>query len=281
MNISSSVSAFIKDEFHDIIIRFIINFNFFYYIVEQLIFCDLIHFCCLNVKLWDRTHLWKSIECQTNIMWEYILNDFFSDQKISVTADIWNNFNHLFFLTVLKYYIIDDWKYKEVLLAISHFYDNHTEKFLAQIVVNVLEAHKLSSQLLTVTADNADNNKTLCRILTAEFKKFNVDWNSEHNTIWCMTHVMQLTAEVFLAALQVKIKNDIMIKKISKKCLTIIIDESISFYKIFVKINEIFDCMLIYFIFLNLSWEEFWADCYINLFAVNCNQCFFSVDWTI
>ena len=57
----------------------------------------------------------------------------------------------------------------------SHFHDNHIEKFLAQIIINVLEAHKLSSQLLTITTNNADNNKTLHRALAAEFKKLNVN----------------------------------------------------------------------------------------------------------
>lgn len=146
--------------------------------------------------------------------------------KISIALDGWQSPNKQSFLAVTGYvflinlnylltsfsYFIDaDWHLQEVLLGFEHIDDRHTGRNLANLVDKILNDCKIEFQrILTITTDNASNNKTLSQILndclaTLESK---LEHQTQITRIPCLAHVIQLSANAFLTHLSIAPKNE-------------------------------------------------------------------------
>ena len=85
--------------------------------------------------------------------------------KISPTLDYQTSPNNLLFMTMMRYYINQNQKYKEVLLGFESLIRAHIGKYLVTVFIQVLEHHLITNQVFSLTIDNASNNTTLATAL--------------------------------------------------------------------------------------------------------------------
>jgi hypothetical protein len=128
--------------------------------------------------------------------------------KISIAVDAWTSPNKIAFLGVVGYWITDNWELREVLLGFEQIHGAHTGENLAGLVADILKRYKIESQLLGFTSDSASNNTTLAAALSEALNQLSIDWDSEHNHIPCMAHVVQLILGAFMDHLKIKSKGD-------------------------------------------------------------------------
>ncbi len=123
---------------------------------------------------------------------------------MSLAVDCWSSPNKKAFIAITAYYISEDWKYKEVLLAFELLTGSHTRQNLAMVVKRVLDQFNLTDRLLAITTDNASNKSTMRKTLQLVLSsRHNVAWNAEVAKISCLAHVLNLSAKALLLAVKV------------------------------------------------------------------------------
>jgi hypothetical protein len=113
------------------------------------------------------------------------------------------------FLAVTCYYVSIDWEYREVLLGFEPVSGSHTGYNLALIVEQVLQQFSLTNRLFAITADNASNNQTMRTSLENMLHAQGITWDAEAMTVSCLPHVLNLSAKVFLAGLNLHYDDEI------------------------------------------------------------------------
>lgn len=216
--------------------HFITDNNLPFNIVEHQSFRDLLRFCRPSCNILGRTRLKENLQQRAIEVRAHLLDDLPPGRKVSIALDLGSSQNNLAFMSILCYYITDDWKYREDLLAFRCLSGRHSGKTLAQYVVQVLKQYKIASQLLTITADNAGNNGTLRRELAKELRKEGLEWDPEKGTIRCMSHVIQLTVGKFFKVLKATASKNVA-RKLSKRRLDKIEIKTISFCNTFNKVS--------------------------------------------
>jgi len=68
-----------------------------------------------------------------------------SSSKVSIALDGWQSPFKRSFLAITAYYIMTDWKWREVLIGFEHVKGSHTGEAMAEIVLAVLECFKITS----------------------------------------------------------------------------------------------------------------------------------------
>ena len=124
--------------------------------------------------------------------------------KISLALDTWTSPNNLTFMAVTRYYIDENWQYREALLGFEPLTGIHSGPNLAVILRRVLEKHDILDRVFALTTDNASNNTTLAKSL----KELLTDWQSDMMHILCLAHVIQLVANSLLRNIGVTPIND-------------------------------------------------------------------------
>ena len=104
-------------------------------------------------------------------MQKRLLHDLSSSYKLLLVLNCWTSSNNYAFLAITVYFIINDWNYVEILLVFKSLSNMHSEKKLADYVMKTFHFHNITKQLLTITADNAKNNDSLCWKLHKILKK--------------------------------------------------------------------------------------------------------------
>jgi hypothetical protein len=74
--------------------------------------------------------------------------------------------------------------------------------------METLTFYNLTKRLLTITADNAENNNTLRKQLRKLLQKENIEWDYRQGTIRCMSHTIQLSVVKFLSMLKIQSPNN-------------------------------------------------------------------------
>src|ERR1700722_7906003 len=85
-----------------------------------------------------------------------------SGGRISLTTDTWSSRNHKEFAAVTIHWINKDWIQQLRLLDIAELQELiHSSKYLAQILVDILDEFDITDLVFTVTRDNAGPNNTM------------------------------------------------------------------------------------------------------------------------
>jgi hypothetical protein len=82
--------------------------------------------------------------------------------------DVWISEHQLSILGVIGYWITLDFEKREELLEFTEIYGSHSGENLAETLLVMLKELEIVLKLLTITADNAGNNGTLCDFLQTE-----------------------------------------------------------------------------------------------------------------
>lgn len=138
-----------------------------------------------------------------------ILSTLPSEAKLSLALDCWTSPFRQGFLAITGYFINQNWEYREILLGFEHIDGSHTGMNLSESLLKVLSEHKITDRVLSVTTDNASNNKTLM----AKMQEVTDSLQSERDiTIFhvpCIAHVIQLSLQELLGKIKVIPKNDV------------------------------------------------------------------------
>ena len=135
---------------------------------------------------------------------ETTLDDLPPTAKISLALNTWTSPNNLAFMAVTRYYIDENWQYREALLGFEPLTGTHSGPNLAVILRRVLEKHDILDRVFALTTDNASNNTTLAKSL----EELLTDWQSDMMHIPCLAHVIQLVANSLLCNIGVTPIND-------------------------------------------------------------------------
>jgi hypothetical protein len=127
-----------------------------------------------------------------------------NESKYSFTIDAWTSRTNLAFMSVTIHWITDTWDLKEQTLDFSKLKGSHTGANLANVFNSVLEDFNISPQrFLSMTTDNASNNKTMMEELKLKFEMKGVSICPEQNWIPCVAHTINLAVQEALSHLNI------------------------------------------------------------------------------
>ena len=82
--------------------------------------------------------------------------------------------------------------------------------------MSILKFYKMTKKLLTITIDNAFNNRILKKLLNLTMIEMNIKWNIKQNFMNCLIYVWNLIAQSFINSIEIEIINDNVIQNLKK-----------------------------------------------------------------
>ena len=73
---------------------------------------------------------------------------------------------------------------------------------MAEILVKVLEEYDITHKLSYITSDNASNNISMVKELERLLKEHDIEWDHTKYHIPCITHVINIAVQKFLASIK-------------------------------------------------------------------------------
>ena len=106
-------------------------------------------------------------------------------------------------MAVTGYFIDIDQNYQEILLGFEPLHGTYSGINLSVVLLGLLEQYKITDQVLTVTTDNASNNKTLLANLQESMPD-----NTPVIQVPCIIHVIQLSLKQLLGHIKASPENE-------------------------------------------------------------------------
>ena len=133
--------------------------------------------------------------------------------KIAISLDGWSSTNKHSFLGIIAHYLTAEWELVEEMIGFESLTDCHSGAILAQVVNSVLEKHKISDRVLSITTDNASNNGTLIKELNSYINEAMAKgfFNGKITHIPCLAHVLQLALKALLGKIRLAPKNETLV----------------------------------------------------------------------
>jgi hypothetical protein len=116
-----------------------------------------------------------------------------SKSRITLSFDGWKSDNQLDLLGVVAHYIDDQYRGKNVLIALRNTYGSHTGAEIAYQLLAVTREYKISSKVAYFMADNASNNDTALQLLESDL---NIQANKSR--LRCVGHIINLVTKSIL-----------------------------------------------------------------------------------
>lgn len=159
-----------------------------------------------------------------------------SQGKIAIAVDTWTSPNHLCFLAItgyetslfvcyiycyvmflidtIRYFIDAAWIYHEILLGFEHIEGSHSGRHLALIIRSCLDDNSIQmSRIISLTCDNASNNKTLHNELVKAIEMVDTPLHlGLCARLPCLSHVIQLACNEVLIGMKINARNEAIIR---------------------------------------------------------------------
>jgi hypothetical protein len=84
----------------------------------------------------------------------------------------------------------------------------HTGAHLAEVLLSVLSDYRIVNRVITITTDNASNNKTMVESLCESIRQIDLPDSTEIIRVPCLAHVIQLSLKDLLGLMKANPKND-------------------------------------------------------------------------
>jgi hypothetical protein len=151
-----------------------------------------------------RSRLRQSVqEQQKSILQKLPLN-----AKLSIALDCWTSPFRQAFMAITGYFLDQYWQYQEVLLGFEPLSGSHTGVNLSDMVLKILQQHKITDRVLTVTTDNASNNNTMVASIQESLQSLELSNSSTIMRIPCIAHIIQLSLNDLLGKMKAIPKNE-------------------------------------------------------------------------
>jgi hypothetical protein len=111
------------------------------------------------------------------------------DGKLHLTSDGWTSPNTSSYMSVTCHYAHRDGSSRGVLLDFIHCPNSHTGIYLAQKMHECLEEYGIADKVMSITLDNADNNRTFFEAMHSHGY-----WSSGVVRNHCIAHVINLAS---------------------------------------------------------------------------------------
>ena len=240
MKLKKKLSIFFQVNLHERLIKFLLDVNLFYRSIKNFSFNDFAQYLRFDIQLLDRTHFASMIKERAQRVIKNVLSDLKDIIKIFVTCDVWTNLNKFVFLEITIYFIDKLWRFWEIFIAFKTLSDQHREKNLIEMLLNILKSYNLKRRVIVITTNNALNNQILRSNLTWKLAQLSITWNHQSRTFWYMSHVFQLIVNALLAKLKMQTRKKNIVFRFNVKELRVLINrKELSFENIVRKMNSL------------------------------------------
>lgn len=148
-----------------------------------------------------------------------ILQQLPADAKLSLALDCWTSPFRQAFMAVTGYFLTYDWEYQEVLLGFEPLSGTHSGMNLSEVLMNLLQEHKVTDRVLAITTDNASSNNTLLAHTNDAIQSLGLHNSSTIIRVPCIAHVIQLSLKDLLGQMKASPKNEVPEMEWSDACI--------------------------------------------------------------
>jgi hypothetical protein len=137
-----------------------------------------------------------------------------SSRTLALSLDVWTSENQIPIMGIIGHWISPEFEKRDELLKFTEINGPHSRENLAEVVLKMLDELDIAPKLLTITGDNAGNNRTLCDSLHDQLlKKYDNDddrfrirplirFRGRQSFIPCLAHILNLIYKDVLASLK-------------------------------------------------------------------------------
>lgn len=111
-------------------------------------------------------------------------------------------------MAVTGYFLDQDWEYREILLGFEPLSGSHSGVNLNDVVLKLLQQHKITDRVLAVTTDNASNNTTMMSSIQESLQPLELNNGSTIVRVPCIAHIIQLSLNDLLGKMKAIPKNE-------------------------------------------------------------------------
>ncbi|KAJ5355238.1 uncharacterized protein N7496_000165 [Penicillium cataractarum] len=151
-----------------------------------------------------RRHLQEIVEERQYTLLQKLPNS----AKLSIALDCWTSPFRQAFMAITGYFIDQEWNYRELLLGFEPLQGSHTGAYLSTVLLDLLEKHRITERVLTITTDNASNNGTLLGSLQEVVESLQLPSSIPVIRIPCIAHVIQLSLKELLGQMDANPGNE-------------------------------------------------------------------------
>ena len=190
------VSSFDKDDFKNKLLRWIIQDDVPFDVVNSRFFRDLL--MAANDALDDNglipgeIHNWiiKNFGSFKGVVTEKLAT---TQGQIHISFDMWTSRNQLCLCGIIVHFIDVNGKMFNFLLSIPEVLGRHSGANIAETVEEIVHEYNIQSRVGYFVTDNAGNNDTALDLISEE-----LDFNAKHRRLRCMGHILNLVARSIL-----------------------------------------------------------------------------------
>lgn len=128
--------------------------------------------------------------------------------KLSIALDCWTSPFRQAFMAVTGYFLDQHWEYREVLLGFEPLSGSHSRVNLSDVVLKLLQQHRIADRVLAVTTDNASNNNTMILSIQESLQSLELNNGSTIVRVPCIAHIIQLSLNDLLGKMKAAPKNE-------------------------------------------------------------------------
>ena len=190
---------FNKEEYKELLLRFIINNNLPFSIIESNSFLKLLKYINEDLPTISRGTIKNNLDLLYNKELVKVKKRLSTNNSLfSITLDEWSSNNNIDFLAITLYYYNKDFKLESYLLGFEDLGENtsYTGIILYNFVDKVLKDFNINKKLLSITRDNASSINNLIETLQYKYK---LNYNIDIIDTRCVAHVINLISNSFLA----------------------------------------------------------------------------------
>ena len=152
--------------FYKTFVNFFMTINTDFNIVKLKKFKNLLLIYWFNLNISEQIVLTELIKSHAREIESLIYHSLLKNQKISLTIDMWSSLNWLSFLSVITYFVNDNWKFQEMIIVFKIISSKHSNQILKKYLYKILKKYNLQKRLLKVIIDNTFNNEIMCWLLS-------------------------------------------------------------------------------------------------------------------
>lgn len=110
-------------------------------------------------------------------------------------------------MAVTGYFLNQDWEYREILLGFEPLSRSNLGVNLSDMVLKLLQQHKIIDRVLTVTTDNVSNNTTMMSSIQESLQSLKLNNGSTIVRVPCIAYIIQLSLNNLLSKMKAIPKN--------------------------------------------------------------------------
>ncbi|KAL6911676.1 hypothetical protein ACP4OV_000481 [Aristida adscensionis] len=127
---------------------------------------------------------------------EVLKKSFRNVNKISLTCDLWTSNQTICYMSLVAHYIDANWTMHCRVINFMELDPPHTGVVISNAISDCLAAWKIEDKIASITFDNASNNDTAIKLLSAKFTSRGTLWfNGKFLHNRCCAHILNLIVQ--------------------------------------------------------------------------------------